>query len=114
MASLYSCSALQFDKLEGGWECTRTESGAAACLADLADSARWLPATVPGTFAAVLRASGTWDGHSPLELDQDDIWYRVTFDGGAEETLRFEGLATIADVWLNGAHLFRSEHMFLP
>ena len=51
---------------------------------------------------------------APLELDQHDIWYRMRFAGGGDEVLRFEGLATIADVWLNGEHLLRSDNMFLP
>ncbi len=82
--------------------------------ADIAADVIWLPASVPGTFAAALRHAGVWNGQSPLELDQDDIWYRTQFAGGGDETLRFEGLATIADVWLNGTHLFRAENMFLP
>jgi beta-mannosidase len=49
-----------------------------------------------------------------LELDQRDVWYRVGFSGGAEETLLFQGLATIADIWLNGEHVQHSENMFLP
>jgi beta-mannosidase len=69
---------------------------------------------VPGTFAAALRMAGAWDGEPPLELDQYDIWYRTNFAGGYEETLRFEGLATIADVWLNGMQVLRAENMFLP
>ena len=34
-------------------------------------------------------------------------------DPGAPSRLRFEGLATVADVWLNGAHILRSESMFV-
>jgi beta-mannosidase len=97
-----------------GWECARTPPGAAADPDALADDIRWLPATVPGTVAAALREAGEWNGETPLELDHQDIWYRTRFNGGQDEILRFEGLATIADVWLNGAHLFRSENMFLP
>jgi beta-mannosidase len=69
---------------------------------------------VPGTFASALRAAGAWNGEPPLELDHHDIWYRARFNGGGEETLCFEGLATIAEVWLNGTLLFRSDNMFLP
>jgi beta-mannosidase len=69
---------------------------------------------VPGTAASALRAARAWDGTSPLRLDDHDIWYRVSFAGGEDELLHFEGLATIADVWLNGEHLFRSENMFVP
>ena len=76
--------------------------------------ASWITAPVPGTAATALRAAGTWNGASPLELDNHDVWYRVRFAGGGAEVLRFEGLATIADVWLNGEHLLRSESMFLP
>ena len=69
---------------------------------------------MPGTAATALRAAGAWNGTSPLELDNHDVWYRVRFTGGGAEVLRFEGLATIADVWLNDEHLLRSENMFLP
>ncbi|HEX8617255.1 MAG TPA: glycoside hydrolase family 2 protein [Thermoanaerobaculia bacterium] len=60
----------------------------------------WSPATVPGTA----------HGH---DLDDRDWWYRGTFeydDGGT--TLRFHGLATIAQVWLNGTFVLESNNMF--
>ena len=45
---------------------------------------------------------------------QHDIWYHTQFAGGGDEILHFEGLATVAEVWLNGALLLRSDNMFLP
>jgi beta-mannosidase len=114
MARLHACSAIRMDSLTEGWKCTRTQAGAAADPKHLSADAHWIPATVPGTFAAALLGAEVWNGQPPLELDQCDIWYRTQFAGGADETLRFEGLATIADVWLNGAALLRSENMFLP
>ncbi len=114
MARLVSCSAARIERLGDGWECTRTQPDAVAGPANLPDNTTWLPASVPGTFAAALRIAGAWDGKPPLELDQYDIWYSTNFAGGSEETLRFEGLATIADIWLNGVHLLRAENMFLP
>lgn len=95
------------------WECTSTPHDAAASPAAIAD-AKWLPARVPGTFAAALRDAGAWDGRSPLELDHLDVWYRTRFRAGGEETLHFDGLATIADIWLNGERVHRSANMFLP
>ena len=113
MARLQLLSASPTDRLAEDWQCVLTPAGSAASPGDLPDTEVWLPARVPGTFAAALRDAGRWDGRSPLDLDQSDIWYRTQFTGGGDEMLRFEGLATIADVWLNGEHLFRSENMFL-
>jgi beta-mannosidase len=113
MARLRSCSASRTDRVLDGWQCISTEPGAFASPAELADAMAWLPASVPGTYAAALRDAGIWNGKPPLELDQSDVWYRTRFNGGGEETLHFGGLATIADVWLNGACLFRSENMHL-
>jgi beta-mannosidase len=113
VASIRSCSASVIQALSESWECARTEAGAVASPEQLPDL-RWLPAPVPGTFAAALRAAGEWNGEAPLELDQHDVWYRARFSGGADEILHFEGLATIAQVWLNGAPLFESHNMFLP
>ena len=102
--------------LTEGWQCpVATQRGAATMPADTAaDACLVAGASVPGTVAAALRACGRVERPSPLELDHHDVWYRARFAGGGAEVLRFEGLATIADVWLNGEHLFRSENMFLP
>lgn len=113
MARVRSCSRLVVQPLSESWECARTEAGAMASPERLHDL-HWLPAPVPGTFAAALRAAGEWNGETPFESDQQDVWYRARFTGGADEVLHFEGLATIADVWLNGEMLFQSDNMFLP
>jgi beta-mannosidase len=114
MARLLSCSATVTEALDAHWECTGTPAGAARCPSDLSGDCTWYPAIVPGTFAAALRAAGAWNGQPPLELDQMDVWYRVSFVGDAEEELCFEGLATIADIWLNGVHVLHSDNMFRP
>ncbi len=106
------------------WACASTPAGEAdhpEVLDKLALS--WLDAPVPGTAAGALRQAGVPE-RSTTELDGEDWWFRSQFDGpggyggpevaGAGWWLELEGLATIADVWLNGAHLAHSESMFIP
>ena len=110
------------DLLEGAsWWCGATAPGSRPGpdgLDDGADAPDWMPASVPGTVAGALRAVGAVD--PPVErLDGQDWWYRCRFAGppgpaGHEGwVLEFDGLATLADVWLNGRHLLRSESMFV-
>ncbi|HXT14047.1 MAG TPA: hypothetical protein VN706_00360 [Gemmatimonadaceae bacterium] len=77
----------------------------------------WIPARVPGTVAQALAAAGRWDLDDEDDFDASDWWYRTSFEAsaerhGARSVLRFDGLATLADVWLNGAPLVRSTNMF--
>src|SRR5262249_52808825 len=49
-------------------------------------------------------------------FDAEDWWYRCRFsssDAHSHSRLRFDGLATVVDVWLNGTHILRSESMFV-
>ena len=80
-------------------------------------NADWLPALVPGTVASALRALGKWDLSQPLDADAHDWWYRTTFEFRADARQRicsliFDGLATLADVWLNGQPIFSADNMF--
>ena len=46
--------------------------------------------------------------------DDEDHWFRQTFvASGDRSTLRFDGLATVCDVYLDGVQTLRSESMFL-
>jgi len=77
--------------------------------------------TVPGTVAQALSQVGASEP-SRERLDGHDWWFRTSFAGperssgesGSPEgwVLSLEGLATLADVWLNGRHVLRSESMF--
>lgn len=69
----------------------------------------WIAAPVPGTAAEALKLDAT----SPTPLHDKDVWYRTRFAGTGRHVLRFEGLATIAEVWLNGARILDSDNMFL-
>ncbi len=73
----------------------------------------WIAAPAPGTAAEALRKAGQWDDARPTPLHDKDVWYRARFAGGGRRLLRFEGLATIAEVWLNGAKILDSDNMFL-
>ena len=112
MARICSSTASLIRPISEAWECAATPANAAVSPDQLA-SLDWITARVPGTFAAALRDAGKWDGSSPLELDHQDIWYRTRFTGGGDDILHFEGLATLAEVWLNGELLLRSDNMFV-
>jgi beta-mannosidase len=84
------------------------------------DAARldWCPATTPSTAASALRAASKWTFDDRVDFDSSDWWWRCDFSaeaGGSPSlrALRFGGLASIAEVWLNGTSILKSENMFL-
>src|SRR5215471_10092587 len=97
-----------------GWQLARAGAGEIAGLDDLAANVlQWHAAKVPGTVASVLHEDLNDEG----DYDADDWWYRATFKRpdsppGTRFRIRFEGLATIAQVWLNGAEILASRNMF--
>jgi beta-mannosidase len=92
-------------ELDQGWELSRAEAGGDP-----------IPAAVPGTAAGALRDAGLWAPGDPLDFDAEDWWFRTRFarpagDGG-QILLELDGIATVAEVLLNGETLFESESMF--
>jgi beta-mannosidase len=78
---------------------------------------RWLPATAPGTVAQALLAAGQWDLTDVRDFDDTDWWYRCSFAverpaDGIRHVLRFRGLATLAEVWLNDRPILTADNMF--
>ena len=102
----------------GSWDCCAHAPGVVTRPDQLAiASSEWLPAAVPGTVAGTLRASGRWDFQRPTDMDAQDWWYRSTFAVPAASigqpcTLCFDGLATLADIWVNGQRLLTTDNMF--
>lgn len=97
------------------WTCCAQAPGAGAEPA--AVQGDWFAAEVPGTVASALRARGQWNHQSPPDVDAQDWWYRTSF-AAAEPTsdescdLCFDGLASLADVWLNGELILSCDNMF--
>lgn len=103
------------DLLHGAaWSMTATAAGAVATPADLQGQLEWLATQVPGTVAGALSRHGRWSLEEPAPLHDRDYWYRCTFAGAGTARLTCDGLATIAEVWLNGALLLTSRNMFAP
>jgi beta-mannosidase len=77
------------------WRLASTAANEAADPSQLR-TVDWSEARVPGTVA---------------DHDDADWWYRCEFSGDGRY-LRFEGLATLAQVWLNGELVLESSNMF--
>ena len=97
--------------LSDGWEVAPSPPGACAGPAEL-DGLSWRAARVPGTVAGALGEDA-----AGRDLDADDWWFRCHFDAepaaDAEEVvLGLGGLATVAEVYLNGQLVLESESMF--
>lgn len=92
--------------LAATWSLASTPPGALRDPAQLGGAGlQWREARVPGTVAEVTGGGA---------LDDFDWWYRGTFEyDGNETVLRFDGLATLAEVWLNGEPILQSENMFV-
>lgn len=114
-------SSTQRECITQGWEICATLPGRFSEPGQLAQVApdQWIKASAPGPVAGVLRALARWSLDAPSRrFDADDWWYRVEFQtpelGEADELwLGFDGLATVADIWLNGQLLLRSTSMFV-
>ncbi len=96
--------------VDSGWSVAAAPPG--STLADI-DELDWIPAQVPGTVAGALRAGGL----DEPSLDDRDWWFRVRFTGepaGPDEevVLCLEGIATVAQVHLNGRLVLDSTSMF--
>lgn len=79
-------------------------------------SCDWLPAQVPGTVAGSLKAVGQWQHGHAADIEAQDWWYRTHFPAPSRANgpcvLCFDGLAALAEVWLNGTRLLCVDNMF--
>ena len=104
--------------LFGQWSCAAHSPGGVTHPDHLADSnADWLPVTIPCTVASTLHANGRWSFDTPDDIDAHDWWFRTSFPSpelvdGQTCHLCFDGLATLAEVWLNGQPLLATDNMF--
>ena len=101
--------------IDSGWEAAVTDPDAVADPAGL-EAVSWQPARVPGSAAGVIVASGEDPGAA--DVDARDWWFRTRFDAdpagpGEEVLLHLDGIATIAEVYLNGMPIATSESMFV-
>jgi beta-mannosidase len=103
-------------ELTAGWQGARSapdshrDPGAIAPL-------DWMPASVPGTAAAALRDAGQWRHGDHCDFDAEDWWFRTRFDApplarGEQARLCLDGIATVAEVFLNGELVLESDSMF--
>ncbi len=102
--------------LTEGWEAASCAPGAHPEPVAL-DALDWLPARVPGTAAAALEAAGRRRPGDARDLDAEDWWFRTRLRAapagpGEEVVLRLGGLATVAEVHLNGTPVLAGDSMF--
>ncbi|MEO7372211.1 MAG: glycoside hydrolase family 2 protein, partial [Ilumatobacteraceae bacterium] len=98
------------------WTMVRTAPAAISTPQELADaSLGWIEVASPGTAAGGLRAAGEWVVSDVVDFDASDWWFHTTFDASdaCSATLTFAGIATVAEVWVNGALVLQSTNMHL-
>ncbi|MDN8072671.1 glycoside hydrolase family 2 protein [Burkholderia vietnamiensis] len=88
-----------------------TPAGAVPAPSALPAGAAWIAAPVPGTVAQALAVAGRLD--EAASLDERDHWYRVELRGHGARLLRFHGLATLAQAWLDDTPILHSDSMFV-
>lgn len=102
----------------GPWRCCAHPAGAIENPVQLKETGSdWIAAHVPSTVASILAANDQWAFDQPPDIDSRDWWFQTNFQalpGGNQHPaqLAFEGLATLAEVWLNGELLLSSDNMF--
>jgi len=102
--------------LEKNWGMFRSDPGQFLCPSDIDfDTQPMMPATVPCTVASTfnLKEPDCWT--PSINYDDFDWWYSCEFesdDMDPKKRLILEGLATLAQVWLNDELLLDSQNMF--
>jgi beta-mannosidase len=115
---VHGISTHETQLIDEGWVRCAVAPGAATDPESLhALAPTWDAAAVPGTVASSFRADGQLDLERAPDFDAHDWWYRCHFAAAplldAVATLCLDGLATLADVWLNGRLVLTSDDMFI-
>lgn len=101
--------------LRDGWTLTQSAADTYAAPSDIPATLAPIEAPVPGTVAKALQQAGRFDPARPEPLDSFDFWYRTTLcETPGPATLQFDGLATVAEIFLNGEKIATSESMYAP
>ncbi|EAV44806.1 beta-mannosidase protein [Roseibium aggregatum IAM 12614] len=101
------------DLSEGAWSLSLTEPGAIETPHATGHQWDFVPARVPGTVAGALAKAGRYDPEDPFPLHDKDVWYEAWFDAEpGQYRLCLDGLATIAEVYLNDVEVLSSRNMF--
>ncbi|THD80564.1 MAG: glycoside hydrolase family 2 protein [Phenylobacterium sp.] len=114
MGRLTAVTGARQTRLAEGWRLSLTPASACATPAEAARLDDWIAATAPGTVAQALEAAGRWRRDTPLALNDKDAWYRLPLAEAGRRRLRFDGLATTAEVWLDESLVLTSGSMFQP
>ena len=98
--------------IDRDWQMARAAPGSVFARETI-DALDWIPVDVPGTVAGALRAAD----QPAADIDADAWWFRTSFESrppapDEEVRLRFGGLATLAEVYLNGARILESASMW--
>jgi len=114
MSRVRSVAGTRRFALEQGWQLAIAAAGSTP--ADLANL-EWIAAQAPNTAAGVLRDAGRWSFETPRDFDAVDTWWRIALTDAnsplGPAVLGFDGLATLAEVWLDGVNILRSDNMFV-
>ncbi|WP_133063905.1 glycosyl hydrolase 2 galactose-binding domain-containing protein [Arboricoccus pini] len=94
------------------WLLALVAPGAAARPSELPEGTAWQAAGAPGTAASALRDAGLLTLDRPSPLHTQDVWYRCDLEGEGSALLRFEGLATETEVWLDDERVLHTDSMF--
>lgn len=111
MARIVARTGERVEPLEG-WSWLATPADAAATPAELPEAGEWQEAAVPGTVAGTFRSLGRLDDTSANAIGQQDHWYRTRLTKPLSGRLRFEGLATVSEIWIDGVNRAESSSMF--
>lgn len=73
----------------------------------------WLEIPGPMTAAAALRALGRWSLDTPRDFDAETWWFRARLPPSeSPQTLHLDGLATLAEVFVDGVSMLVSDNMY--
>ncbi|SEG79017.1 glycoside hydrolase family 2 protein [Bosea lathyri] len=96
------------------WSWLATAADAVLAPAELPHDGAWQEAAVPGTVAGTLRVLGCLADDTAEAIGQQDHWYRTRLDQPLSGALRFEGLASWTEIWIDGTLAAESRSMFQP
>jgi beta-mannosidase len=103
------------EALVADWRMVVTPADACPDPASVARLADWIAAPVPGTAATALGLAGAVGLNEPApRLRDKDVWYRRSLPGEGPRVLRFEGLATVCEAWIDDAPILTHAAMFTP